>query len=407
MPRFRYTALDANGKSTHGFLDDTSVASIADRFHRQGQFLVQAQQIRESRRFLEFLHTDLTQWTGLPRAVVAHLTRELSIMLLAGQDIDRALRFLAETSDNRRARVIVEALRNQVRAGRSLGDSLTEHPRAFSRLYVSLVRAGEASGQLGATLARLADMLEREGRLAATITTALTYPALLLIAATTTVVLLLTQVLPEFTPIFRQAGAELPRPTRILMDIGDTMRDEGIWLLLGLVGAVILAVRLLGDPRTRLLFDRFVLFVPTVGTFIRRAQAARLTRALGTLLTNGVGVVPAMAIARGVMGNLVAAKVVDEAASRIKAGSRLAPSLEAGGFFPAQTTHLLQLGEETGSLGEMALRAADIHDEQVRETVQRMVALLVPAVTIVMGLIVAAIVGSLLVAMLSLNDLVQ
>jgi general secretion pathway protein F len=407
MPRFRYTALDANGKPTSGHLDETSAAAVADRFQRQGQFLLQAREVREGGRFLEFLHADLTQAAGLPRAAVAHLTRELSVMLLAGQDIDRALHFLVETSENRRARRILGNLRNHVRSGRSLAASLGEHPRVFSRLYISLVRAGEASGRLGATLAHLADLLERESRLAASITTALTYPALLLLAATGTVVVLLTKVLPQFTPIFRQAGAELPGPTRMLVAAGDTLRADGWWMMLGLLGALALAVRLLHDPKTRLLFDRLVLSVPVIGTFIRRAQSARLTRALGTLLSNGVGVVPAMAIARGVMSNLVAANVVDEAATRLKAGSRLAAALAAGGFFPVQTTHLLQLGEETGSLGEMALRAADIHDEQVRESVQRMVALLVPAVTIVMGIIVAAIVGSLLVAMLSLDDLVQ
>jgi general secretion pathway protein F len=142
-----------------------------------------------------------------------------------------------------------------------------------------------------------------------------------------------------------------------------------------------------------------------VGPLIRWVQAARLTRTLGTLLRNGVGLVPALVIARDVLGNLVAARLVDRATSEVKAGARLAASLAAGGFFPLQTIHLLRLGEETGRLGEMALRAADIHDDQVHHTVSRIVALLVPVITVVMGLVVAGIVGSLLVAMLSLNDL--
>jgi general secretion pathway protein F len=151
--------------------------------------------------------------------------------------------------------------------------------------------------------------------------------------------------------------------------------------------------------------ERGLLYIPIVGPLIRRVQAARLARTLGTLLRNGVGLVLALAITRDVLGNLTAAKLVDGAASEVKAGARLAAALAAGGFFPVQTIHLLRLGEETGRLADMALRAADIHDEQVHHTVSRLVTLLVPFITVVMGLVVAGIVGSLLVAMLSLNDL--
>jgi general secretion pathway protein F len=145
--------------------------------------------------------------------------------------------------------------------------------------------------------------------------------------------------------------------------------------------------------------------VPIAGTLMRRAEAARLTRTLGTLLSNGVSLVSALAISRGVLGNRLAVNILDAAATQVKAGSHLAGALGAGRFFPLQTIHLLQLGEETGKLGEMALRAADIHDDQVHQSVARLVALLVPAITIFMGVVVAGIVGSLLVAMLSLNDL--
>ena len=271
--------------------------------------------------------------------------------------------------------------------------------------HISLVRAGEAGGQLAAGLSQLANLLERETKLSASIQSALIYPALLVVAALSTITLLLTYVLPQFTPIFAQAGAKLPVQTRILIATGDLVRQDGVWMLIASLLLGLLAYRSLQMPGVRLAAERMTLKLPIVGQLIRRSQAARLTRTLGTLLSNGVNLVTALGICHDVLGNLTAAAIVERATSKVRAGGRLAPALAEGGFFPVQTVQLLQLGEETGRLGEMALRVADIHDDQVFQMVQRMVALMVPIITIIMGIIVAGIVGSLLVAMLSLNDL--
>jgi general secretion pathway protein F len=217
--------------------------------------------------------------------------------------------------------------------------------------------------------------------------------------------LLLTYVLPQFEPIFAQAGAQLPMATRILIAIGRVVREEGTAMLAALLGLGLLGYRALREKRVRLAAEQLQLSVPFVGALTRRAQAARLTRTLGTLLRDGVGLVTALGICREVLTNLTAAGIVETAVAKVRAGERLASAFGQGGFFPLQTIHLIQLGEETGKLAEMAIRAADIHDEQVAHSVERMVALLVPLVTILMGLVVAGIVGSLLTAMLSLNDL--
>jgi general secretion pathway protein F len=292
-----------------------------------------------------------------------------------------------------------------VRGGRSLAASLAERPAIFPRLYIALVRAGETGGNLAEALSHLADLLEREVKLLASVQSALTYPALLVIAAGGTIVLLLTYVLPQFTPIFAQAGAQLPLATRILIGAGDVVQAYGTLMLALLLAGFLGFYRALRKKEVQLATERVVLRLPIAGALVKRTQAARFTRTLGTLLRDGVGLVPALGIAHDVLANLTAAKIVENALSRVRAGARLGASLAEGGFFPPQTIHLIQLGEETGRLADMALRAADIHDEQVHHSVERMVSLLVPAVTIVMGLIVAGIVGSLLVAMLSLNDI--
>jgi general secretion pathway protein F len=405
VPRFRYTAIDMAGKRSSGTMEAVSVAAVADQLHGRHHLLLRADEVGKGGRLADLLHADLSFSRGLPKTAIAQFTRELAVMLEAGQDMDRALRFLAETSSGSAERKIFESLRDQVRGGKSFAASLAEHPQVFSRTYISLVRAGEAGGQLAPGLAHLATLLERETKLTASIQSALIYPSLLVVAAFATITLLLTYVLPQFTPIFAQAGAKLPAPTHFLIAAGDFAREDGIFVLIALLLAGLFFYRSLSTPRVRLAVERLVLRLPIVGLLVRRGEAARLSRTLGTLLSNGVTLVTALGISHDVLGNLTAQEIVSRAASKVRAGGRLAPALAEGHFFPVQTIQLLQLGEETGRLGEMALRAADIHDDQVFQMVQRLVALLVPVITIIMGIVVAGIVGSLLVAMLSLNDL--
>jgi general secretion pathway protein F len=405
VPKFRYTAVDPAGKLVRGSVDAANAALVADQLHGQGRLLLNADEIKGGGGLSGLLNLELNFERGLSKAALAHATRELSIMLQAGQDIDHALRFLVESAENKRVRRIMEQLRNKVRGGKSLAAALAEHPRVFSRLYVSLVRAGEAGGELADALADLANVLEQESKLTATVTSAMIYPVLLVIMSVGIIVVLLTYVLPQFTPIFEQAGAKLPRLTRMLIASGDLVRNDGQWMLLTLLLFFLAGNRLLQRPRPRMTMERMILRLPIAGPLMRRSQAARFTRTLGTLLRNGVSLVTALAIGRGVLGNLVATQVVDQAATDVKGGRRLAVSLDAGHFFPLQTIHLIALGEETGRLAEMTLRAAEIHDDQVQQSVQRLVSLMVPVITILMGIAVAGIIASLLLAMLSLDDL--
>jgi general secretion pathway protein F len=315
------------------------------------------------------------------------------------------LRFVVDNVANERARAILGEIRDKVRAGSSFAAALAAEPRSFSRLYVGMVRAGEAGGTLAATLERLATLLERERSLRANLRSAMIYPAVLLVAALGSLALLLEYVLPQFAPIFEQAGAQLPVATRTLMAIGGILGAVGPYLLLALLAAALLGRRALASPGVRLEADRLLLRLPVVGVLVRETLAARLTRTLGTLLQNGVPLIAALGIAKEALGNMAAVLAVDAAAAQAKSGRGLAGPLGEAGVFPARTIHLLQLGEEAAQLALMALKAADIHDEQARLMVQRVVALAIPIITITMGVAVAGIIGALLSAMLSLNDL--
>ena len=350
-------------------------------------------------------HAEFATRQGLRRQETADFIRELATMLSAGQDLDRAFLYLHETAPNTRVRTMTAGLRDVVRDGSPLAAALGRYPRAFSRLHVAMVSAGEASGQLAPTLARLADLLERQQRLAASVTSALIYPCLLTVVAVGSIALLLTEVLPQFVPLFEQSGAKLPASTQLLIATGAFVTRYGVFMLLGLAVMALVVRAAFRLPRFRLAMDRLLLRVPIVGGLLREVLAARFTRVLGTLLVNGVSLISALGFVRDALGNRAAMAAVERATASARAGGGLALPLAEGRVFPLRTTHLLRLGEENAELGPMALRAADIHEERTRIALQRIVALLVPAITIIMGIAVAGIVTSLLTAMLSLNDL--
>lgn len=403
MTMFRYTAIGAGGERLAGLMDAATEAEVIARLQRQGTMPVRAEPADKASRWAGLLQIDLGGRRGPGKQDVADLIRELATMLTAGQDLDRALRYMQETAPAR-VRQTVGGLRDAVRDGSPLSVAMSRFP-SFPAMHVGLVRAGEAGGNLGPTLLRIADLLDRQRALASTVTSALIYPAVLLVAMIGAVTLLLTEVLPQFVPMFEQSGAALPASTEFLIAAGRFVQEDGLFLLLAIVALAVAARAALRQGRVRLAFDRLLLRVPVIGGLTREVLAARFTRVLGTLLQNGVALIPALAIVRDAMGNRAARAAVEAASVTARGGGSLTRELEAAGVFPLRAIHLLRLGEETAQLAAMALRAADIHEEKTRLATQRLTSLLVPAMTILMGVAVGGIVASLMTAMLSLNDL--
>ena len=405
MPAFRYVAIAPGGTLTQGVMEAQDAAAVIARLRRQGNIPMRAEPARAG--WAAGLAPLLRWRRGLRAQEVADLTRELAVMLKAGQDLDRALRFLIETSPRPRVTRVLTALRETVRDGGTFAAALAQHPGSFSRLYVGLVRAGEAGGALATTLERLATLLERERALFATVTSALIYPIILLFAALGSVTLLLTYVLPQFVPLFEDSNAPLPGSTRLMLAAGTLLTDWGPTALIVLAALALAGLRLARHPGPRLALDRLRLKLPVIGPLAREVLAARLTRTLGTLLLNGMPLITALEIVRETLGNRAGEQALEAATIEARGGAGLARPLGASRLFPLRTVHLLQLGEETAQLGPMALRAAEIHEDKTRLAVQRLVSLLTPAITIGMGGLIAAIVGSLMQAMMGLNDLAR
>ncbi|MFC7739019.1 type II secretion system F family protein [Roseomonas sp. GCM10028921] len=404
MPVYRYTAVTPAGEVRQGVMEAVDEAAVIRRLQGEGVIPMRAEPDTGGR-LRSLLDTPLGGGSGISRQDVADFTRGLAVMLGAGLDLDRSLRFLVETASSRRVAALLDGLRETVRDGASLTAALSRHPGTFPPLYVGMVRAGEVGGRLAPTLEQLAELLERQRAMAAGIRSAMIYPSILLSAAIGSIAMLLTSVLPQFVPLFEQNGASLPASTQFLVDAGRVVSAYGLHGLLALSTGFVVFRAAMRQPGFRLMRDQLLLRVPILGGLIRDVLAARFGRALGTLLVNGVPLIHALEVARGTLGNLEAEEVVDRAAMAARGGEDLSATLQASGVFPPRLTTLLRLGHETAQLGPMALRAAEIHERAARLGMERMISLLVPAITVVMGALIAGIVASLLLTMLSLNDL--
>ncbi|MGQ9372088.1 type II secretion system F family protein [Azospirillum sp. ST 5-10] len=331
------------------------------------------------------------------------LVRELATLLDAELPLEEALALVAGLSADAREKALVAGVLAALRGGRPLSAALADSG-AFPADQVALVRAGEASGALAAVMGNLARALERAHALRERVRSALIYPTILAAAAIGSVVLLLTVVVPSFEPLFADTGRALPPATRLLLDLSAAVEAGALPALAALALAALGIARARRAPATAAALDGWALRLPLVGGLIGRIEAARFARTLGTLLGNGVALLPALELAATAVANRHLAAAVAAAAEHLRGGGRLGERLLATPGWPRLAGELVRVGEETGRLPAMLLRAADLLEEESGRTMDRLVALITPAVTLVLGGVVAGVVVALLSAVLAVNE---
>lgn len=402
MPIFEYKAVSPTGETITGEMEAPSEALVIARIQEEGSIPVSAREAGKGLR----LDTLFKGKKGLSQRDIGDITQQLSTLLGAGLPLDRSLGILVELTDNERIKTTVDKIRNRVREGGSLSDALEERHGVFSRFYINMVRAGEVGGSLDQTLARMSEYLERAKELKDSVVSALIYPALLVFLAIVSLMLLMIYVIPQFTPMFEDFGGDLPFMTKVVVGVGDVL--QGYWW--AIIGITVLIVAWfksqMANPTSRFAWDRRFLNTRWVGDIIAKVETARLARTTGTLLVNGVPLLSALSIAKNVMTNTVLAEDVAEAAKRVKTGAPLAKALGEDGHFPSLALQMVNVGEETGQLDEMLIKVADTYDREVRITIDRLMALLVPVMTLGLALMIGVIVMSVLMAILSINELV-
>jgi len=405
MALFRYKAVTADGEIVEGQYDVASNDEVIAKIQDAGNIP------------LEVSAADGTGGGGglaglfkreaMNQTQVLQFTQQLATLLGAGQPLDRALQILLELPESEKARRIVERIRDHVRSGAPLSEALEAEPGVFSRLYVNMVRAGEVGGSLDSTLTRLADYLERAKSLKESVVNALIYPVILVIMVFAALFVLLTVVVPQFLPMFKDMNVELPLITKITLFVGTLLQDWWWLMLIAAVFGVVTIRRHLADPEKKLAWDARVLGMRVVGPLFAKLETARLARTLGTLLKNGVPLLTALSIARNVLGNSALAESVDKAAEDVKTGGGLAHALAQSKRFPKLATQMISVGEESGEIDTMLMKTADTFDLETRNAIDRMLAALVPALTLVMTALVAVIMMAILLPILNLASSIQ
>ncbi len=404
MALYRYKALNARGELLDGQMDAASDAEVAARLQEQGHLPVEAKLASEA--------GGESAWRALfkPKPFagqrLVQFTQQLATLLGAGQPLDRALSILLELPEDEVAKRTITDIRDAVRGGASLSAALDRQHGAFGRLYVNMVRAGEAGGSLHDTLQRLADYLERSRALRARVVNALVYPAILLAMVGLSLLFLLGYVVPQFSAMYDSLDADLPWFSQLVLGLGVFVRDWWIVLLAIPVVALIWLERKRRDPAFQLAFDTWLLQRKLAGSLVAKLETARLARTLGTLLRNGVPLLPALGIARNVLDNRVLAADVDAAAEEVKNGIGLSAALGKGKRFPRLALQMIQVGEESGALDTMLLKAADTFEQETSIAMDRMLAALVPAVTLVLALVVGIVILAVLSPIYDLTNVV-
>jgi general secretion pathway protein F len=405
MPSFAYEAATGDGKLVAGSIEAVDKPGAVGRLQERGLVPISVampNEIAQGRAREKIAGFVARQGMAQHRQVFA---RTLASMLAAGVPLDRSLSVTAELTESPMLRAALQQVLRSVKAGKSLSAALEEHPDLFPTFYVSMVRAGEASGNPAAVFTQLADYQESVNDLRSQVVSALIYPMLLTIVGGASVLLLMEFVVPKFAVVFEQAGASLPLPTQILLDVSNFVRVTWWAWLVGLPLLAWMIHRWLQTSGGRSWWDHFVVRIPKLGGVVERALVTRFARSLGTLLQGGVPMIRSLEIAGQVTGNMRIMGAVDKAAQGVKQGKGLSRPLADTGAFPALSLHLVGVGEETGRLDTMLLHVADVYERETRISIKNLVALFEPLMILVMGLVVGTIVVSILLAIFSINDI--
>ncbi len=400
MARFTYRARKDSKEEIQGVIEAENRNAALHKLSEMGYYPLSIEkedvaQLAEKQVFLPFRRVSVRD--------LSIFTRQLSDLLEAGLSLTRALSVLQKQTGNALLQKVIGDLRDSVQDGNPLSASLQKHPRIFSPLYVSMVRSGEEGGSLENVLIRLAEFQEAQEDLNTTVSRAMAYPALMAVVGVTTIVVLMVFVIPKIVDMFKDLNQTLPLPTVILLNISYFIRDFW-WLIAGLILiCYFVFARAVKTREGKLAIDRLKLTVPLIGQLALRAEIARFSRTLSTLLNNGVPILDALSVVVDVMGNEVLKEDARTAQRVVREGSSLASGLDKGAYFPGFVNNMIAVGEESGALEKALLKVAIAYEKEVDKTVKVLTSLLEPLMILTMGLIIGFIVIAMLLPIFEIS----
>lgn len=406
MARFRYKAAGADGQVVDGRIDAADRAQAARMLQAQGHTPIRIEDAAKPAAPDD--PAALPSGSKGDRAGGTDIdlfTLELATLLRAGLPLDQALDTLTGLAESPALARIAAAVNTAVRSGAPLSDALAQSDPGFDEFYCNMVRAGESSGALDVALERLAAFRRNRREMRQALISTLIYPAILLVLALIAVAVLLAFVVPQFTEMFADAGRELPLLTRIVAGAGDLVVNWWWLILLGAAAAAWVLQQQWKSPAGRARWDAQLLRLPLIGTLTRKLHTARFARTLGTLLGNGVGLLPAIGIAREIVGNRVMSQALVQVERRVREGEGLAGPLSDTRVLPTLATQLVKLGERTGRLEPLLIQVAEIYERDVQTGLKRLLTLAEPVIIITVALLVTVIILSVVLMILESNSL--
>lgn len=406
MPEYIYKAADSLGKVVEGVMSAPEEATLVSKLHTMGYMPIKISPSSTGQKLsLSMKFSVPLPFSAISGAELLAFTQELSTLIKAGLPLDRTLSIMVEITGTEKLKKVVQEVLKDVRGGRSFSDALALHPRVFDRLYVNMVKAGEAGGVLDIVLERLVDFQQRSQQLKSTVLNAMIYPIILISVMAIVIIVMLMFVIPRFSMIFETMGKTIPLPTQILLSSSQFIQNFW-WLILAVV--IIISVifqRYRNTEQGRLNWDTFKLKLPLLRDLILKIEVARFSRTLGTLINSGVPLLGALTIVKEVIKNVVVSNSISDISKGAKEGKGVSAPMRVVGIFPSLAMHMIRVGEETGKLDEMLIRVADTYDEEVQNTTKRFISALEPVLILVMALLVGFIVLSLIWAILGINDI--
>lgn len=401
MAVFSYKAKDAKGQVIAGSLEAETVNAVISRLQAMGYFPVSVENESEKKRRTTAVAKRLARRVRIND--LATFNRQLADLLSSGIPLVRALGIIQNQTANESLVEIIGQIAQDVAGGDSLAGAMAKHPKVFSKLYVAMVRSGEAGGMLDVVLSRLADFAETEAEVRAKIKAALAYPVVMVFAGIGAVTILMTVVMPKILKIYSELNQTLPWPTQALIAISDFLRTYWFVIFAGVGGAAIALWRILKTPEGKRAFDRLLVQIPLLGPMIVKREIANFARTFGSLLHNGVSILPALEIVHEVLTNTVVADEVAKIPEHVTQGEGVAGPLKKSKVFPPVVVNMIAIGEETGRLDDVLLKVARSYELEVERAVKTLTSLIEPLIILGMGVVVGFIVIAMLLPIFSID----
>lgn len=394
MAFYAYRATTRDGQIQEGQIEAQDEKSAIERLKNAGVILIKitAQKKAKNKSGARTSKDELQTFTA-----------ELYVLLNAGLPLDRSLNILSDVFESKGMKSVIESILTAIRGGKTFSDALLEHPKIFPRLYVNMIKAGEASGVLDVILEKLNEFLESTKELKDNVFSAMIYPVILLVTSILSIIMLLIFVVPRFSSLFNEMGGSLPPTTQMLMSMSTGLQNYWWALILMIAFAVFVFRTWINSAPGKYKWDAFKLKV--LGDVIVKLEIARFCRTLGTLLKSGVPLLQALINSRDVTTNLVISEALEKIMKEAKEGKGIAVPLANTGIFPPLALSMIKVGEETGQMEDMLIKVAFTYEKSLKETIKRFVSLLGPIMILVLALIIGFIVVSMLLAVFSITDM--